>query len=50
MMDELEKIKHYQYLAQELRKIWNMEVLTTSDRYPTNNTHKVKQMVKGNRY
>ena len=50
MMDELEKIKHYQYLAQELRKIWNMEVLTTSDRYPRNNTHKVKQMVKGNRY
>ena len=46
---ELEKIEHYQDLARELRKIWNMKVkvipLLTG-----NNTHKVKKLVKGNRY
>ena len=38
---ELGKIKHYQDLAPELRKIWNMKVIkdyTTSDRRPRNNT------------
>ena len=38
---ELGKIKHYQDLAPELRKIWNMKVMkdyTTSDRRPRNNT------------
>ena len=47
---ELEKTEHCQCLAQKLRKIRNMKVNTPSDRYPRNSTHKVKKVVKGNRY
>ena len=53
---ELEKMEHYQDLAQELRKIWRAwkepesQSYTIKDRCPWNNTHNFRKLDKGNRY